>query len=71
MRRHRYGVLYVTQVVVLSVLRCSGTGKVDFNEFKTVVEKKLKQEADEKELKEIFRVLDKEKKGEVNVSELR
>ena len=44
---------------------------MDFNEFKTVVEKKLKQEADEKELKEIFRVLDKEKKGEVNVSELR
>ena len=49
----------------------TGTGYIEFDEFKSVVERKLKQDADEKELKEIFRVLDKEKKGEVNVNELR
>lgn len=36
-----------------------------------LVKKKLQADEDERELKEIFRVLDKEKKGEVNVNELR
>ena len=49
----------------------SGSGYIDLDEFKSVVTRKLKQDADEKELKEIFRVLDKEKKGEVNVNEIR
>lgn len=48
-----------------------GTGFIDFDEFQMVVTKKLQEDEDERELREIFRVLDKEKKGEVNVNELR
>lgn len=48
-----------------------GTGYIDFEEFQILVQKKMQEDEDERELKEIFRVLDKEKKGEVNVNELR
>lgn len=48
-----------------------GTGYIEFEEFLTLIQKKIQEDEDEKELKEIFRVLDKEKKGEVNVNELR
>jgi len=48
-----------------------GTGFISFEEFTAIVTKKMQADEDERELKEIFRVLDKEKKGEVNVSELR
>jgi len=48
-----------------------GTGFIGFEEFCTLLTKKMQADEDERELKEIFRVLDKEKKGEVNVSELR
>ena len=36
-----------------------------------ILERKMQDDEDEKELKEMFRVLDKEKKGEVDVKELR
>merc|ERR1711976_754517 len=49
----------------------TGTGYVELNDFITVVKKKMQEDEDERELKEIFRVLDKDKKGEVPVSELR
>jgi len=48
-----------------------GTGYVGFDEFSILVRRKIQEDEDEKELKEIFRVLDKEKKGEVNTNELR
>jgi len=48
-----------------------GTGYVSFEEFRDLLLKKMQADEDERELKEIFRVLDKEKKGEVNVNELR
>lgn len=48
-----------------------GTGYVALDEFKVLVLKKMQEDEDERELREIFRVLDKEKKGEVNVNELR
>lgn len=48
-----------------------GTGFIDYEEFQTLIQKKMQEDEDERELKEIFRVLDKEKKGEVNVNELR
>jgi calmodulin len=48
-----------------------GTGYISFDEFLVIVQKKMQQDEDERELKEIFRVLDKEKRGEVNTSELR
>jgi len=48
-----------------------GTGFIDLEEFKEILLKKLQGDADERDLKDMFRVLDKEKKGEVNTSELR
>merc|ERR1712178_392274 len=48
-----------------------GTGYVEYEEFETLVRRKIQEDEDERELKEIFRVLDKEKRGEVNTSELR
>jgi len=36
-----------------------------------VVCKKMQDDEDEKELRDMFRILDKEKKGEVNTNELR
>ncbi|CAD5117661.1 DgyrCDS6413 [Dimorphilus gyrociliatus] len=48
-----------------------GTGFIEFEEFCDIVKRKMQEDEDERELKEIFRVLDKEKKGEVDVNELR
>ena len=56
------------QLLVISLV---GTGYIDFEEFRTILERKMQDDEDEKELKEMFRVLDKEKKGEVDVKELR
>ena len=49
----------------------TGTGYIDFEEFCKIVRRKMQEDEDERELREIFRVLDKDKKGEVNVCELR
>jgi len=48
-----------------------GTGYIDFDEFQFIYRKKIQAEEDERELKECFRVLDKEKRGEVNTNEIR
>jgi len=49
----------------------TGTGYILFDEFCCVVRKKMQDDEDEKELRDMFRILDKEKKGEVNTNELR
>lgn len=43
----------------------TGKGCVSYAEFETVVRKKMQADEDERELREIFRVLDKDKRGEV------
>jgi len=48
-----------------------GTGFVQRDEFLTLVQQKMQADADDRELRDCFRVLDKEKKGEVNTNELR
>ena len=48
-----------------------GTGYILFEEFCTIVERKMRDDEDERELREMFKSLDKEKRGEVNTSELR
>jgi len=48
-----------------------GTGFIGLDEFIILARRKIQEDEDERELKEIFRVLDKEKRGEVNTSELR
>lgn len=47
------------------------TGLVDWERFKILFERKLKEDEEEKELKEAFRVLDSNKKGVIPVSDLR
>jgi len=49
----------------------AGTGYILFDEFCCVVRQKMQDDEDEKELRDMFRILDKEKKGEVNTNELR
>jgi len=48
-----------------------GTGYIEFEEFCGIVKKKIQDDDDERELREMFRILDKEKRGEVNTNELR
>jgi len=48
-----------------------GTGYIAFDDFITIVRKKMQSDDDEREMREMFRILDKEKRGEVNTSELR
>lgn len=48
-----------------------GTGYISFQEFCNIVRKKMQDDEDERELREMFRILDKEKRGEVNTNELR
>ena len=53
------------------VIICTGTGFVQFDEFCGIVQKKMQNDEDEREHREMFRILDKEKRGEVNTNELR
>jgi calmodulin len=48
-----------------------GTGYISFDEFCEIVRKKFQDDEDERELKAIFKVLDKKKTGEVPTTELR
>lgn len=49
----------------------AGTGYISFDEFCDIVKKKIEDDNFERELKEMFRALDTEKRGEVNTKELR
>jgi len=44
---------------------------VSFEEFCTIVRKKISDDEEEREMRDMFRILDKEKRGEVNTDELR
>jgi len=48
-----------------------GTGYIKYDEFCGILRKKVQDDEDERELREMFRILDKEKRGEVNTNELR
>jgi len=47
------------------------SGNINWEQFKMVYETKLKEDEDERELKEAFRVLDKGNKGVIDVKDLR
>ncbi|XP_046557385.1 troponin C-like isoform X2 [Haliotis rubra] len=47
------------------------TGAIDFDQFKQIFELKLKQDEDERELRDAFRVLDKNHKGTIGVDDLK
>ena len=49
----------------------AGTGFIQFDEFCSILLKKMKDDEDEREMREMFKSLDKDKRGEVNTDELR
>merc|ERR1711872_1079178 len=49
----------------------NGTGFIALDEFEMLFRKKLQEDEDEKELREIFRILDKDRKGEIPTKEIR
>merc|ERR1711942_605084 len=49
----------------------NGTGFISLEEFEQLLKIKLQEEADEKDLREVFRVLDKHKKGEIETDLIR
>ena len=49
----------------------AAVGTISWNNFKVLFERKLKEDEEEKELKEAFRVLDNHKKGVIPVDDLR
>lgn len=50
------------------MIDAEGTGYISFVEFCAIIGKKTQDDDDERELREMFRILDKEKRGEVNTS---
>ena len=44
---------------------------MSFDEFCSIVRKKISADEEEREMRDMFRILDKEKRGEVNTDELR
>ena len=58
-----------THKTTLSLL--AGNGTIDFPEFLTMMAKKMKETDSEEELKEAFRVFDKDGNGFISASELR
>mmetsp|Transcript_147483 Transcript_147483/g.209368 ORF Transcript_147483/g.209368 Transcript_147483/m.209368 type:complete len:149 (-) Transcript_147483:5-451(-) len=60
-----------TQEEVAGIVSSVGSSTVDFPEFLTVMSKNMKPPASEEEIKEAFRVFDKEGDGFVSASELR
>lgn len=53
------------------MIDAEGTGYVSFEEFCSIVRKKIADDEEEREMRDMFRILDKEKRGEVNTDELR
>lgn len=49
----------------------AGTGFIDWDRFKLLFERKLREDEDERELKDAFRVLDKNNRGVIDVADLR
>jgi calmodulin len=47
------------------------TGFIDLNGFLIILARKMQDDQDEKDLREAFRVLDKNKRGEIDVEDLR
>ncbi|CAI2738658.1 unnamed protein product [Dicrocoelium dendriticum] len=56
------------RIILLSYL---ATGFIDFNGFLICYGKSLQEEQDERDLRDAFRVLDKNKRGEIDVEDLR
>jgi len=52
----------------INIVDADGSGSVDFEEFLDLMKSKTKESQDEAEVKEAFRILDREDKGEINTS---
>ena len=56
---------------LIDLLLISARGFITWEQFKPIFEKKLREDEDERELREAFRVLDKNSKGVIGVDDLR
>lgn len=56
---------------LMDIIDDGGSGQIDFDQFLILYAKKKKEDDDEKELKEAFRVLDKDNKKVIPVDDLR
>ena len=63
----RWGLVFL-QIIVWSLL---GKGLIDFNEFLQMMAKRADEHNEEDELREAFRVFDKNGNGFIKVAELR
>ncbi|CAH2224281.1 calmodulin [Pelobates cultripes] len=55
----------------ISEIDCDGSGTIDFPEFLTLMARKMKDTDTEEEIREAFRVFDKEGNGFISAAELR
>lgn len=65
--------LALVGLAVSSKIRCSpaGNGTIDFPEFLTMMARKMKDTDSEEEIREAFRVFDKDGNGFISAAELR
>jgi calmodulin len=52
----------------IAIVDADGSGSVDFEEFLDLMRMKTKESQEEAEVKEAFRILDRQNKGEINTS---
>ncbi len=56
--------MHITLIMVMSLfLSCTGNGTIDFPEFLTMMARKMKDTDSEEEIREAFRVFDKDGNG--------
>ena len=58
-------------LVSVLVYLCTGNGTIDFPEFLTMMARKMKDTDSEEEIREAFRVFDKDGNGFISAAELR
>ncbi len=65
------GTFYIVYQLMFHIFVCSGNGTIDFPEFLTMMARKMKDTDSEEEIREAFRVFDKDGNGFISAAELR
>ena len=64
-------IVYVCSLFYLFIFSCTTKGTIDFPEFLTMMARKMKDTDSEEEIKEAFKVFDKDGNGFISAAELR
>ena len=71
-QKDRYFICYIYKRIALSSFEFfEGNGTIDFPEFLTMMARKMKETDSEEEIREAFRVFDKDGNGFISAAELR